>query len=343
MDGVWRCRDRELPLGERTLVMGIVNVTPDSFSDGGMFEDADAAVRHGLRLLEEGADLIDVGGESTRPGSDPVGAEDETGRVLPVMEGLRRGAPEALLSVDTRTAMVAERALGAGADVVNDVSAGTDPAMFGVVAASGAGMVLMHMRGEPKTMQADPRYDDVVAEVRGFLAERIEAAVASGIGRDRLSIDPGIGFGKGLGHNLELLRSIGSFRELGVPVLVGASRKRFVGELSGVDDPADRLEGSIATAVWCAGQGVQVLRVHDVAPTVRALRVADATARRHPGTPRLHSSFSSTTRDARATSGASSCRSSSRGSGCSPPICRTATSAPRSPSSVTRSATSDTA
>jgi dihydropteroate synthase len=259
--------------------MGIVNVTPDSFSDGGMFDDAESAVKHGLQLLEEGADLLDVGGESTRPGSDPVGAEDEAKRVLPVVEGLRRGAPDAVLSVDTRKATVAESAVAAGADVVNDISAGADPAMFGVVAASGVGMVLMHMRGEPKTMQADPRYEDVVAEVRGFLAERVEAAVAAGVGHDRLAIDPGIGFGKDLRHNLALLRSIGSFRELAVPVLVGASRKRFIGELSDADDPADRLEGSVAAAVWCATQGVHVLRVHDVAPTVRALRVADAIAR----------------------------------------------------------------
>jgi dihydropteroate synthase len=279
MRSTWRCRDRELPLGGRTLVMGIVNVTPDSFSDGGMFEDAEVAVKHGLRLLEEGADVLDVGGESTRPGSDPVGVHEEGSRVLPVLEGLRREAPEALLSVDTRTSGVAEDALAAGADVVNDITAGADPAMFRVVAAAGAGMVLMHMRGEPKTMQADPRYDDVVAEVRAFLAERLEAAVAAGIGRDHLCVDPGIGFGKNLSHNLDLLRAIGSFRELGVPVLVGASRKRFVGELSGRDDPADRLEGSLSAAVWCASQGVEIVRVHDVGPTVRALRVVDAIAR----------------------------------------------------------------
>ncbi|MBA3737453.1 MAG: dihydropteroate synthase, partial [Actinobacteria bacterium] len=174
---VWRCRDRELPLGERTLVMGIVNVTPDSFSDGGMFEDAEAAVAHGARLREEGADVLDVGGESTRPGSDPVGVDEELARILPVIEGLRRGAPAPLVSVDTRKAAVASEALAAGADVVNDVGAGTDPDMFDVVASAGAGMVLMHMQGEPKSMQADPRYDDVVAEVRGFLAERLEEAV----------------------------------------------------------------------------------------------------------------------------------------------------------------------
>jgi dihydropteroate synthase len=279
VDGVWRCGDRELRLGERTLVMGIVNVTPDSFSDGGMFDDAEAAVKHGLRLLEEGADILDVGGESTRPGSDPVDEEEERARVLPVIDGLRREAPEAVLSVDTRKAAVAREALATGADVVNDIDAGADPDMFGVVASAGAGMVLMHMQGEPKTMQADPHYDDVVTEVRGFLAERLEAAVAAGIGRDGLCVDPGVGFGKNLAHNLSLLRSIGSFRELDVPLVVGVSRKRFIGELSGAEDPADRLEGSAAAAVWCASQGVDIVRVHDVGPTVRALRVVDAIAR----------------------------------------------------------------
>src|SRR5262245_60644545 len=217
MDRVWRCRDRAVPLGDRTLVMGIVNVTPDSFSDGGMLSDAAAAVKHGLRLLDEGADVVDVGGESTRPGSDPVSAAEELERVLPVVEGLRREAPEALLSVDTRKADVARAAIDAGAD----------PGMFDAAASTGAGLVLMHMRGEPKTMQEDPVYDDVVAEVRAFLGERIEAAVGAGITRDRLCADPGIGFGKTTDHNLAVLRSIASFRDLGVPILVGASRKRF--------------------------------------------------------------------------------------------------------------------
>jgi dihydropteroate synthase len=279
---VWRCRDRELSLGERTLVMGIVNVTPDSFSDGGMFDDAEAAVKHGLQLLDEGADVLDVGGESTRPGSDPVSDGEERARVLPVVEGLRREAPAAQLSVDTRKAVVASEAIATGADVVNDIGAGADPDMFDVVASAGAGMVLMHMQGDPKTMQTDPRYQNVVAEVRSFLAGRLDAAVAAGIGHDRLCIDPGIGFGKNLGHNLALLRSIGSFRELGVPVLVGASRKRFVGELSGADDPAQRGEGSVAAAVWCASQGVEMVRVHDVGPTVRALRVVNAIVRERP-------------------------------------------------------------
>ena len=282
MGSVWRCGDRELPLGERTLVMGIVNVTPDSFSDGGMFDDADDAVKHGLRLLHEGADLLDVGGESTRPGSDPVSADEERRRVLPVIQRLRREAPQAVLSVDTRKAEVAKDALAAGAEVVNDIGAGADPEMFGVVAPTGAGIVLMHMRGEPKTMQDDPSYDDVVAEVRTFLAERIEAAVVAGIGRDRICIDPGIGFGKGLEHNLQLLRAIGSFRDLGVPVLAGVSRKRVIGTLSGAEDPGDRLEGTLGAVAWCAGRGVDVVRVHDVAQTSRALRVVDAIARGEP-------------------------------------------------------------
>jgi dihydropteroate synthase len=279
MGSVWRCRDRELPLGERTLVMGIVNVTPDSFSDGGMFADADAAVAHGLRLLQEGADLLDVGGESTRPGSDPVIDTEERARVLPVIEGIRRGAADALLSVDTRKAAVARDAIAAGADIVNDVGAGGDPEMFEVVASTGAALVLMHMKGEPKTMQDDPTYDDVVAEVRSFLADRIEAAVAAGIGRDRLCVDPGIGFGKRLEHNLELLRAIGSFRDLGVPVLAGVSRKRFVGELTGVSDPVARLEGTLGAVAWCAAQSVDAVRVHDVAETARVVRVVDAIAR----------------------------------------------------------------
>jgi dihydropteroate synthase len=277
---VWRCGERTLPLVARTLVMGIVNVTPDSFSDGGLFMDTEDAVKHGIRLLDEGADLLDVGGESTRPGSEPVDPVAERDRVLPVIEGLRREAPDAVLSIDTRKASVAREAIAAGADVVNDVGAGADPDMFGVVAAAGAGLILMHMQGDPKTMQEDPRYDDVVAEVRSFLAERIEAAVAAGIGRDRLCVDPGIGFGKRLDHNLELLRSLRSFGDLGVPVAVGVSRKRFIGEITGVDDPADRLEGSLAAAVWCASHGASVVRVHDVRPTVRAVRIVDAIAGR---------------------------------------------------------------
>ncbi len=276
---VWRCRDHVIELGLRTLVMGIVNVTPDSFSDGGIFAGPEEAVAHGARLVDEGADILDVGGESTRPGSDEVPAGEELGRVLPVIGGLLASRPGVPISVDTRKPEVAAKALSAGAAIVNDVTAGRDPAMFEVVRETGAGMVLMHMLGEPKTMQDDPRYDDVVLEVHEFLRERVEAAVFAHVTPERLAIDPGIGFGKSLEHNLDLLRNLSSFRDLDAALLMGASRKRFVGTLTGVDVAAERVEGSIAAAVWCVGQGADVVRVHDVGQTVRALRVADAIVR----------------------------------------------------------------
>jgi dihydropteroate synthase len=282
-DRGWRCRDRTLTLGERTLVMGIVNVTPDSFSDGGMFLGTDDAVRHGARLVDEGADVLDVGGESTRPGADPVDLEEELRRVIPVIEGLTKARPEVPVSVDTRKPEVARAALEAGARVVNDVTAGRDGAMLEAVADTDAGIVLMHMLGEPQTMQDDPRYDDVAAEVNEFLRERIEAAVFAGIAEERVCVDPGIGFGKNVEHNLALLRSVSALRLLGAAVMVGASRKRFIGVLTGADDPADRLEGSLAAAVLAASLGADVVRVHDVAPTVRALRVADAIVREPSG------------------------------------------------------------
>jgi dihydropteroate synthase len=275
---VWRCRDHELPLGARTLIMGVVNVTPDSFSGDGVAGAPKEAVARGLAMAAEGADLLDVGGESTRPGSSPVSSDEEAARVVPVIEGLVAGSG-APVSVDTAKASVARAALDAGASIVNDVRAGRDPGMLDAIASAGAGAVLMHMQGEPRTMQDDPRYDDVVGEVRAFLAERLAAAEGAGIARDRLCVDPGIGFGKDLDHNLSLLRAVRSFRDLGVALLVGASRKRFVGTLTEVEDAGDRLEGSIAAAVWCAGQGVDVVRVHDVGATARALRVADAIAR----------------------------------------------------------------
>jgi dihydropteroate synthase len=275
-DRVWRCRDHVFDLGARTLVMGIVNVTPDSFSDGGLFADTDDAVAHAARLIDEGADLVDVGGESTRPGSDPVSKDEELARVLPVITGIRAARPDVAVSLDTRRAEVAARALDVGAAVVNDVSAGADRGMLDVVRDAGAGLVLMHMRGDPKTMQDEPRYDDVVGEVHGFLRERVESAVFAGIGADQLAVDPGIGFGKDLDHNLALLRALDAFADLDAAVLVGVSRKRFVGSLSGVERAADRLEGSIAAAVWCAANGADVVRVHDVEATVRALRVTDA-------------------------------------------------------------------
>ena len=279
-DAVWRCRDHAFPLGARTFLMGIVNVTPDSFSDGGKLVTSADAVSHGLRLVADGADILDVGGESTRPGAAPVSVDEELSRVLPVVAGLREAAPtEVAVSVDTRRPEVARAAVRAGAAIVNDVSAAADPAMFEVVRATGAGLVMMHMLGEPKTMQDDPRYDDVVTEVRGFLAARVGAAVAVGVGRDHLCVDPGIGFGKNLDHNLALLRDIASFAQLRVPVLVGASRKRFIGQLTGVDDPAERVDGTAGAVAWCAAHEVDVVRVHDVLEMARVVRVVDAIAR----------------------------------------------------------------
>ena len=266
-------------LGARTLVMGIVNVTPDSFSDGGLFADANDAVVHAARLVDEGAALVDIGGESTRPGADPVPVEEELARILPVIAGLRAARPGSAISVDTRRADVARQAIAVGADVVNDVGAGRDPAMFEVVAGTGAGMVLMHMLGEPATMQDDPRYDDVVAEVHEYLRERVEAAVFAGIDVERLAVDPGMGFGKTLDHNLALLRALERFTDLDAALLIGVSRKRFIGELTGSTDATDRLEGSLASAVLAAAHGADIVRVHDVLATVRALGVADAIAR----------------------------------------------------------------
>jgi dihydropteroate synthase len=276
---VWRCREHTLSLGERTLVMGIVNVTPDSFSDGGMFASAEDAVAHGARLVDEGADLVDVGGESTRPGSDPIEVDEELLRVVPVIEGLAKARPGTPLSVDTRKPEVASAALDAGASVVNDIAGGRNGALLETVSRTGAGVVLMHMLGEPKTMQDDPRYDEVVAEVHEFLRERIEAAVFAGIPEERICIDPGIGFGKTVDHNLALLRAVPALRMLGAAVMVGASRKGFIGTLTGVEDPAARLEGSLAVSVLSAAHGADLVRVHDVEATVRALKVADAVVR----------------------------------------------------------------
>jgi len=261
------------------LVMGIVNVTPDSFSDGGMFDDAEEAVAHGARLADEGADLVDVGGESTRPGAEPVPAAEERRRVLAVIEGLRAARPDTPVSIDTRHAAIATDALAAGASVVNDISGGADDEMLPAVAKARAGLVLMHMRGEPAAMQDAPLYEDVVAEVHEYLRERVEAAIFAGVDPERLCVDPGIGFGKTVDHNLQLLRSIGVLRDLDAAVMAGASRKRFVGALSGADDPRDRLEGSLAAAILAAASGADIVRVHDVLATVRALRVADAITR----------------------------------------------------------------
>ena len=277
-EALWRCGPHAIPMRERTLVMGIVNVTPDSFSDGGSYPSVDDAVKHGIQMVSDGADLLDVGGESTRPGSDPTPAVEELARVVPVIQRLTHELPDTPVSVDTRKAEVARSALDAGATIVNDIAAGADPDMFEIVRQAHAGMVLMHMKGEPKTMQEDPTYYDVVAEVRGWLGERLEAAVAAGIDLDQLCIDPGLGFGKTLEHNLVILHDIDAFHHLEVPVIVGPSRKGFIGALT---DTAvgDRLEGTAGVVAWCAARGVDIVRVHDVKEMVRVARVVDAITR----------------------------------------------------------------
>ncbi|MCR4391458.1 MAG: dihydropteroate synthase [Candidatus Acetothermia bacterium] len=263
----------EWDLEGRVLVVGVVNVTPDSFSDGGRFFDPDAAAAHALRLAKEGADLVDIGGESSRPGAEPVPAEEELRRVLPVIERLRGrlGVP---MSVDTTKAAVAEAALRAGAQVVNDISAlRADPGMARVVAGHGAPVVLMHMQGTPRTMQLAPHYQDVVREVRSFLAERIEVAAAAGIDRDLVAVDPGIGFGKTVEHNLDLLRRLDELGELGRPILVGPSRKSFLGAVLGLP-VAERLEATLAACAVAVARGADMVRVHDVAPVRRAVDLA---------------------------------------------------------------------
>ncbi len=252
--------------------MGIVNVTPDSFSDGGLYLDPGRAIEHGRQLAAAGADVLDIGGESTRPGADPVGATEEMARVIPVIEGLAGVAP---VSVDTGKAEVAAAAIDAGASTVNDVTAlNGDPEMASVCADTGVEVILMHMLGEPRTMQRDPRYEDPVGEILEFLLARVEAACAAGISRDRIWIDPGIGFGKTVEHNLELLRGIRQFAETGLPVLVGPSRKAFIGRIDGSAE-AGRLGGTVAACLAAADGGAAMVRVHDVAPVVQALRVRD--------------------------------------------------------------------
>ncbi|MBA4014176.1 MAG: dihydropteroate synthase [Phenylobacterium sp.] len=260
--------------------MGIVNVTPDSFSDGGRFLDPDAALTHARRLIAEGADILDIGAESTRPGSEPVSAEDEIARAVPLIAAIRAESSVAI-SIDTMKPQVARAAVAAGADIWNDVAAlRYAPDAPQVAAELGCDLVLMHMRGEPRTMQADPQYDDVVAEVCGFLAERAEAAMAAGVAREKIWLDPGVGFGKRPEHNLALIARLDAVAALGFPVLLGVSRKRFIAAL----DPAGgaaldgRLPGSLAAALAGVERGAGVLRVHDVAETVQALKVWSAVA-----------------------------------------------------------------
>jgi len=258
-------------------IMGVVNVTPDSFSDGGTFDDDADAVRHARRLVEEGAAIVDVGGESTRPGAAPVPAQEELRRVVPVVEGIAALGLDARISVDTMKLEVARAAVDAGATYVNDVTAFRhDPDLAGLVADRGLDCCLMHMLGEPRTMQQDPRYDDVVSDVKAFLEERLAAAVAAGVAEERVQLDPGIGFGKTLEHNLELLRRLGEIAALGRPVVLGTSRKSFIGRLTG-RDVAGRVHGTVATCVLGYERGARVFRVHDVAAVHDGLSVAAAT------------------------------------------------------------------
>jgi len=255
-------------------LMGVVNVTPDSFSDGGEFLDPEAAIAHGEVLVRDGADILDVGGESTRPGAVEVGADVERARIEPVVRAL--AAAGHTVSIDTSKAAVAEAALDAGGSIVNDVTAlRGDPEIASLCADRGAGLVLMHMQGDPRTMQVDPRYGDVVEDVKAFLAERVEVAVAAGVAEERIWVDPGIGFGKTLEHNLELLRRLGELCELGRPLVVGTSRKAFIGKIDG--SPVEqRLGGTIASSILAAAEGADVLRVHDVAEMAQAVKVASA-------------------------------------------------------------------
>ena len=269
---LWRCGTHAFDLSDRTLVMGILNVTPDSFSDGGRYLEPGAAIARARELLAEGADVLDIGAESTRPGSEPVAAAEQIRRLAPVLDALA----DAVVSVDTANAEVAADALARGASIVNDVTALRDPGMAAVVARTGAGLVLMHMQGSPRTMQAEPRYADVVDEVGGFLRERLAVAVAAGVAADAVALDPGIGFGKTAQHSIELLAATARLAAIGRPLLVGASRKRFLGHLTGEDDPGRRLEAGLAAAAIAAFEGARILRVHDVTATVRAARVADA-------------------------------------------------------------------
>lgn len=256
---------------DRPRIMGIVNATPDSFSDGGEAYRFTDGVARGLKMVEDGADIIDVGGESTRPGADPVSLDEEIRRTVPVVEHLAKAG--ALVSIDTRHADVMQAALDAGAAIVNDVSALTGARALDVVAGSDASVVLMHMQGVPGHMQADPTYDDAPREVLSYLADRLAVCEAAGIARERISVDPGIGFGKTVDHNLQILKHLDLYQDLDVPLLLGVSRKSFIGAIAGDADAQNRLSGSLAAALWAIEQGASIVRVHDVAETVQALHV----------------------------------------------------------------------
>jgi dihydropteroate synthase len=272
----WQLRTRTIEFPRRPLLMGIVNVTPDSFSDGGKFLDHQAAVDHALRLLEEGADILDFGGESTRPYATPVSAEDELARVLPVIEAVHRQQPEAILSIDTSKAVVAEAAVAAGAEIINDVAAlASDLRLIDVAIKTGAGVCIMHMQGTPQTMQDNPFYNDVVEDIHTWLCQRRDVLLAAGVGRSCICLDPGIGFGKTHEHNLQLMANSWRLHELGCPLLVGHSRKGFIGKVLG-DKEADRLFGTLGAALSLVRQGVQVIRVHDVRPLREAILLYEA-------------------------------------------------------------------
>ena len=278
---IWQVKGRVLDTSDHTLVMGILNTTPDSFSDGGQHAARDLAVAHGLAMWSQGADIIDVGGESTRPGAEPVSADQESGRVVPVVRDL--ASQGVLVSVDTMKASVAAAAIEAGARIINDVTALGDPEMAGVCAEAGVGLVLMHMQGSPQTMQDYPHYEDVVSEVADFLDARADFAVAAGVDRSNLCIDPGIGFGKTFDHNLDLLGNIARFAESGLPLLIGTSRKGFLGAIlgdAGYDtSAAERDAATAATVALAINGGASVVRVHNVGHGLQAARTADAMVR----------------------------------------------------------------
>jgi dihydropteroate synthase len=273
---IWKIRDREIDLSRRARVMGIINATPDSFSDGGSFLDPQAALAHGLQMVAEGAEILDIGGESTRPGAQSVEADEEIRRVLPIIQALRRESP-VLLSIDTSKAAVARAALDAGADIINDVTGlRGDSEMPALAASSKAGIVIMHMQGEPRTMQLAPTYDDVVEEVGNFFRQALARSVACGIDPMRIALDPGIGFGKTPEHNRRLLAELSAFLEFGRPLLVGVSRKSFLGWLAGSSAMDDRFWPGVALTSLCRERGARILRVHDVKPHTEALRMTEA-------------------------------------------------------------------
>ncbi|MFQ5579222.1 MAG: dihydropteroate synthase [Nitrospiria bacterium] len=273
--GRWHCGQYRLNYGKRPLIMGILNVTPDSFSDGGLFLSRSKALDRAVQMEEEGVDIIDIGGESTRPGSSPVSFEEECRRVLPIIEALS-GKLRIPLSIDTTKAALVKCALEAGISIINDVSGFTrDPEMFPVAAESRAGLVIMHTKGKPRTMQNRPRYRHLISEIFGFLNGQVKKASAYRILRNRIAIDPGIGFGKTVKHNLEIIHHLDSFSALGLPILVGPSRKSFIGEILNLP-PSERLEGTAAAAAISVFQGAHILRVHDISTMVRVVRIADA-------------------------------------------------------------------